>query len=221
MRWGLILGMILLFILNGYAQSKSLNIPAIHQLVAASKSENALQAEAKNRQAIALANEQQNRTLLAKLKGRYRELQQRYNSLGTLIDAANIGFQASPMVDKIINNQIGIYQLASDNPLYIGLAYQTEIVFVNKARSLVNYLIGLSASIGAVNQMKASDRKLLFDYILSELSDIQEQSQKLYTAMQYSNKSSIVRTLNPFNDYISRDKDIVGDIIENAKYLKP
>lgn len=220
MRWLIAALVIHCSFFKSYSQSKSLNIPAIHQLVSASKSENKLQAEAKNRQALNLANEQQNKTLLAKLKVKYRELQQRYNTLGTVLDAANIGIQATPMVNKIVNNQIGIYQLATENPVHMALAYQSEIVFVTKARSLVNYLIGLSASLGAVNQMKASDRKMLFDFIISELSNIQDQSRRLYAAMSYSNRVGIIRTLNPYNDYIDRDKAIVEDIIENAKYLK-
>jgi hypothetical protein len=209
-----------LFVLHAVAQVKALNIPAIHQLVSYSKSENSLQNDARSKQAVVNTNEAGNKTLLTKLKNTYRTLQQRYNTLGTAISAANIGIQATPMVNRIISNQQQLYQLANSNPAIVPLAYQTEIEFVDKAHSLVNYLIGLSASIGDVNQMKLSDRKILFDFILSELSNIQDLSGNLVNTVAYANRSALLRSLNPVQDYIDQDKAIVGDIISNAKYLK-
>lgn len=209
-----------LFILHAVAQVKALNIPAIHQLVSYSKSENSLQNDARSKQAVVNINEAGNKTLLTKLKNTYRTLQQRYNTLGTAISTANIGIQATPMVNRIISNQEQLYQLANSNPAIVPLAYQTELEFVDKAHSLVNYLIGLSASIGDVNQMKLSDRKMLFDFILSELSTIQDLSGNLVNTVAYANRSALLRSLNPMQDYIDQDKAIVGDIISNDKYLK-
>lgn len=218
------LGFVLVYLcclsFSSSAQKKALNIPGIHQLVADSKSEHGLQGEARNRQGVATANEQANKTLLARLKQKYRELQERYHALGTVINAAQIGIYATPMVNRIIANQMEIYRMAQDEPLFIGMAYQTELEFVSRSRSLVNYLIGLCASFGAVNQMKASDRKILFDHLLFELGRIQELSAKLAAAMQVSNTSSLLRSLNPFQNYIDQDKEIVQDIIRNAGYLK-
>jgi len=206
--------------LPAFSQQKALNIAGIHQLVADSKSEYELQGEARFRQTVTTANEQANKTLLARLKKRYRELQDRYHALGTIIDAANIGIQASPMLNRIVQHQAGIYQIARQNPLLISLAYQAEIEFSGKGRSLVNFLVGLCASIGPVNQMKASDRKILFDYILAELSNLQDLSYSLLTNMQYCQGMGLARSLNPFQNYIDQDKEIIRDIFNNAKYLK-
>lgn len=210
----------LLALLKGYSQVNALNIPGIHQLVAYSKSENGLQNDARTKQVQVTANEAGNKTLLAKLKDTYRTIQQRYTTLGTAINAANIGIQATPMVNRIISNQEQLYNLARDNPAIIALAYQTEAEFVDKARSLVYYLIGLSASIGDINQMKVSDRKMLFDFIVSELSNIEDLSGNLVSSLHYANLSSVVRSLNPVQNYIDQDKAIAGQIITNAKYLK-
>jgi len=206
--------------LAGFTQKKALNIPGIHQLVADSKSENGLQKSARDKQAVTTANEQANRSMLARLKVKYRQLQDRFHTIGLLIDAANIGIQAGPMVNRIIQNQAGIYRIAAEQPLFIGIAYQTEIEFVSKSRALVNYLIGLSASIGPLNQMKASDRKILFDYVLFQLSAIQELSASLFNSMQHSQVIGLKRSLNPFQDYVDQDAAIVRDILQNAKYLK-
>lgn len=215
--------LVILFLVNYlpvFSQKKALNIAGIHQLVADSKSEYDRQNSTRDNQAVTTANEQANKTMLARLKNKYRELQQRYHALGTIISAANIGIQASPMISRIVNNQMEIYRMARENPVFIGMAYQTEKDFVNRSQSLLNYLIGLCASFGAVNQMKISDRKMLFDHILLELNTLQELSAKLVNAMQFSQTSGMIRSLNPFQNYIDQDKEIVQDIIRNAGYLK-
>ena len=201
------------------AQSKALNIPGIHQLVDYSKSEYDRQNNARNNQAATTANEQANKVMLTRFKSKYREVQQRFNTIGTIIDAANIGIQATPMVNRIVQNQMEIYRIAQQNPVLIGLAYKTEVEFVSNARSLVNYLIGLNASFGALNQMKSSDRKILFDHIVNELSNIQLLSARLVNTMQFAQANGSIKSLNPFQNYIDQDKAIIRDIFSNARYF--
>jgi hypothetical protein len=205
---------------TAFAQQKILDIPALHQLVDESESENKLQVKAKNQQAMATANEQANLTLLDKMKGMYRTLQQRYNTLGTAINIADIGIYATPMVSRIVSNQAQIIQMVQKNPALIAIGYQSALQFTAQAKGLVAYVTGLSLSLGDVNQMKASDRKILFDYVISELSNIQDLSGNMLGMMQYSSLASLLRAANPFQDFIDADKTIAGDIIQNAKYLK-
>lgn len=207
-------------ICNVNAQRKALNIAGLHQLVADSKSEYSLQNKARDRQAVSTANEQANKTLLAKLKTRYRDLQDRYQVLGMVIRVADIGIRAAPMLDQIVRNQTAIYELAYRNPVLLGIAFQAEKEFVAKARSLLHYLMGLCASIGAVNQMKAADRRILFNYVLAELNGILSLSANLAGNMAYSSMATGLRYLNPFAAYIDTDKQLVEEIIQNAKFLK-
>lgn len=220
----LILLFITLLILVGvpkvFAQQKVLDIPALHQLVDESESENKLQVKAKNQQAAATANEQANLTLLEKTKAMYRTLQQRYNTLGTAINIADIGVYATPMVERIISNQAQIVQLVQKHPALIAIGYQSALQFASQAKSLTEYVTGLVLSLGDVNQMKASDRKLLFDYVISELSNIQNLSGNMLGMMQYSSLASLLKAANPFQNFIDADKSIGSDIIQNAKYLK-
>jgi hypothetical protein len=201
------------------AQVNTLDIVGMHQLIDQSKSEHDLQVDARNRQATNAANEKANMTLLAKLKNTYRTLQQRYNTLGTAINIANIGLQATPMVRQIISYQSQVIQAAGKNPALIALGLQTEIEFVQAAESLLGYITGLTLSLGDVNQMKASDRKMLFDYVISELSKIQELSGNLTRLLQYNSLASVLKALNPFQNFINQDKYLVGQILQNAKYL--
>jgi hypothetical protein len=208
------------FKLAVFAQQKTLDIVGIHQLVSQSQSENKLQASARSKQAIVSANEQANLTLLSKVKSTYRELQKRYNTLGTAIDLADIGIYASPMVSRIIRNQAQIIQLAQKNPALLAIGYQSELQFAMQAKDLMGYVTGLTLSLRDVNQMKASDRKMLFDYVISELSNIQNLSENMLSMMQYSNMAALLKAANPFQNFVDADISIGKDIIQNAKYLK-
>lgn len=203
-----------------FAQQSTLDIAGIHQLVDESTSENKLQVKARNQQAAATANEQANLTLLEKLKGTYRTLQQRYNTLGTAITVADVGIYAAPMVDQIVSYQAQIVALAEKNPALIAIGFQTEVQFAEKAKSLLGYVAGLILSYGDINQMKASDRKMLFDYVISQLSNLQQLSGNMVNMMQYSSLATLLKAANPFQNFINADKSISKSIIQNAKYLK-
>lgn len=203
-----------------FAQQSTIDVVGMHQLIDQSKNEHTQQVNARNNQATVNANEQANLTLLGKLKNMYRTLQNRYNTLGTAINVANIGIEATPMVEQIISYQGQIVKLVEKNPAVAVLGVQSEIEFVEKAEGLLSYVAGLTLSIGDVNQMKASDRKLLFDYVIQQLSQIQELSGNLVNTLSYSNLSSLLRALNPFQNFVDMDKNMAEDIIQNAKYLK-
>jgi len=203
-----------------FAQKSTLDIVGIHQLVDESTSENKLQVNARNQQAAATANEQANLTLLEKLKNTYRMLQQRYNTLGTAITVADVGIYAEPMVKQIVSYQAQIVALAEKNPALIAIGYQSEIQFAEDAKDLMGYVAGLILSYGDVNQMKASDRKMLFDYVITQLSVLQELSGNMVNMMQYSSLASLLKAANPFQNFIDADISISKNIIQNAKYLK-
>jgi len=205
---------------TGVAQQKALNIPAIHQLVSDSKSEHERQSRVRDAQAANTINEEANRTLLAKLKNRYRELQSRFSVIGTAIDVLNIGTQAAPMVSQIVQDQYRLYELAGSNPALLPLVLRSEIDLLEKSRDLLYYLAGLTASLGAMNQMKASDRRILFDHVLTELSVLRNLAAALVRSLEYGSLSAIMKRANPFSEYIDIDRAIVKDILENAKYLK-
>lgn len=216
----IILHLILSCFFSGKAQQKALNIPGIHQLVGDSKSENEKQQAARDKQSLNLINEQANRTMLARLKSSYREIQNRFNLIGTVMIAGDIGLKAVPMVDDIAENQQKLYALANQDPALLLLVYHTEIEFLYRSRDMASFLLGLTLSIGTVNQMKISDRKILFDFFLAELSQIRNLSLGLVNILTNGNLKSLLGQLNPFSDYINIDRSLVEDIIRNAKFLK-
>lgn len=208
---------ILIFFCLSVDAYSQLNVELLHQLVSESKSEHSRQDEAKNKQAVTSANEEVNKTQMGKLKEKYRELQSRFHTIGLAIDLAQIGLEASPLVSEIIRQQSIIYNLAYENPVLIAIALQTEIDLVNRAKMLANYIAGLALSIGEINQMKASDRKILFSHALTELRLIEGASKGLAICMQQANYK---RSLDPFKDFVNRDKQLIDEIVRNAGILK-
>ena len=208
------------FSLSAYAQQSVIDVAGMHQLITQSQDEHTVQVNARNNQATVNANEAANLTLLEKLKNMYRTLQQRYNTLGTAISVAEIGIEAEPMVKQIVSYQGQIVSLAEKNPAGAALGIATEVEFAEKAEALAGYVAGLTLSIGDINQMKASDRKLLFDYVIQQLSTIQELSGNMVNILTYSSLSTLLRSINPFQSFVDQDKSMVESIIQNAKYLK-
>src|SRR6266567_4423066 len=117
----------LCFSLSAFSQQSVIDIVGMHQLIDQSKSEHTKQVDARNKQATVTANEQANLTLLDKMKKMYRTLQNRYNTLGTAINLANIGIYATPEVKQIINYQGQIIGLVQKNPAVAFLGVRTEI----------------------------------------------------------------------------------------------
>lgn len=213
---GIILTVCLVLILLSPAVSQ-LNVQLLHQLVAESKSEHGRQQEARNKQAVTSANEEVNRSQMSRLKVRYRELQKRFHTVGLAIDAAQIGIEASPIVSEIIRQQQVIFQLASDDPLLMALAIQAETDMADRAKMLINYIVALAISIGDINQMKVSDRKILFSHALTELRLIEGASKGLAMAMMHAGRKN---SNNPFTDFVNEDKRMVDEIIRNLERIR-
>lgn len=195
-----------------------LNVPLLHQLVDNSKSENKRQVEVKTEQRNSTAMEESNRGLMKQVKTKYRTLQERFAKMSIVFDAANIGVTATPLVREIIKQQQVIVTYAQSDPVLLPIALDSEVIFVTRANSLVNYLIGLCATVGDINQMKVSDRRILFQHIIEELKTISYLSGGVARTLQVAvirNKGS-----DPFSDYVNREMGVVDEIMNNAKILK-
>jgi hypothetical protein len=195
-----------------------LNVPLLHQLVDNSKSENKKQVEVKTQQRNSTAIQESNRGLMKQVKTKYRTLQERFAKMSIVFDAANIGVSATPLVREIIKQQEVIITYAQSDPVLLPVALDSEVIFVKRANSLVNYLIGLCATVGDINQMKVSDRRILFQHIIEELKTISYLSGGVARTLQAAVIKN--RGSDPFADYVNREMGVVDDIMNNAKILK-
>lgn len=201
-----------------WGASPGLNPPLLHQLVGNSKTEHEKQTKVKNEQAKSTSIEEGNRSLLKTVKNKYRTLQERFAKMSIVFDAANIGVSATPLVRHIIAQQQQIVIAVNKDPALIPIAMDSEAMFVKRANSLVNYLIGLCAVVGDLNQMKVSDRRMLFQYILDELREISYMSGGVSRSLQAAVIKS--QSIDPFSNYLNNETRLVDEIMNNAKILK-
>src|SRR3546814_162271 len=149
-----------------------LNVALLHQLVEHSKSEYSRQQTARSKQALVTASERVNRSEMGKLKQRYGELQHRFQTLGLVIEGMQVGLEAAPIIEDIIDQQERVVRLAGKDPSLALLAINTQRSLARRARQLGRYLAGLLVCIGDINQMKASDRKVLSHHVITELRQL-------------------------------------------------
>ncbi len=215
MKSYLILSFLFFLVNTTYAQ---LNVQLLHQLVEESKEEHERQVIARDNQGKNTINEEVNKELLNTVKTKYRTIQERFAKLSIVFDAAGIAMSASPIVESIVDNQQQIVFYCQQDPILIPLALETERVFVDRSYSLMNYLIGLLASIGDINQMKVSERRLLFQHILNELQEINGISYMTSRTLESYLKK--LKGGNPYLDYVSKEAQLVNEIITNVKILQ-
>ncbi|WP_316762012.1 hypothetical protein [Pedobacter aquatilis] len=203
-----------------FQSQAQLNVALLHQLVSDSKTENGKQADARDKQAVSSANEETNKTLMIRLKDKFREIHSRFKTVSLAINAAQIGIEAYPLLNDISGTQGKIYEMCKDDPMLLLLAIQSEADLGERSYSLLNFLYALSLSIEDINQMKPSDRKMLFSHVLTELRLIAGASRGLAISLQYSSRKKILNGLNPFSDFINTDKKLVEDILRKSQQVK-
>lgn len=205
-------------LLCGPAAYCQLNVQLLHQLVDESKSEHSRQRTARDRQATVTASEEVNRSQTATLKERYRRLQKRFHTVALIMDAAGIAGNALPLLERTLEAQQQILDLATDHPILMPLALSAEKNLADHARQLIGYLYGLSVSVGDLNRMNTSDRRMLFGHVISELRKIASASENLARSMLYSTMEPSVSS--PFGDFINQDKRMVDNILRRMEELK-
>lgn len=191
-----------------------INVSLIHQLVEDSKREYVRQQEARTGQARNAANEDINKNLMASAREKYQAIHNRFAQLGWLLDGVGLITEARPLVNAITENQEMIFRYCQTDVRLIPLALSAEEVFVQKSLTLMNYLIGLSAVIGDLNQMKASERRMLFRHALDELRLLNGYSQ----ATLQSLKSLANRIRNPAVLRHANEM-LIDEVITNYKIL--
>ncbi|WP_162344196.1 hypothetical protein [Cyclobacterium salsum] len=195
-----------------------LNVALLHQLVEDSKNEHERQFEAKTNQAKNAINEEVNRNLMGQVKEKYRTVQERFAKLNLLIEAVGLAVTAKPLVRSIIDHQEQVVFYCQNDPMVIPLALETEKLFVQQSYSLMNYLIGLMASIGDLNQMKVSERRMLLQHVLQELQTIN----RLSRATSQTLESHIRRKTggSPYPQYLMEAAGTVDEILANIQLIK-
>jgi len=206
-----ILFLLMFFSLKTSAQ---LNVALLHQLISESKSEYAQQDELKSKQLTTSLNAQTNASSLSKLKTRYAKITSRFSSISLALQALEVALESSPIIEELYNCEKQLIDLSTSHPQLIPIVADLQVSLFFKMDSLISYLYALAISSGLLNQMKSSDRKILFEEILVQLRGLRSACQgTLITA-----KASLRKVRGGvFSDMTNRDRQTAEGIIKKIK----
>lgn len=213
-----ILLIVFLFSLHLSKAQNYISYYLIHVGVDHTLKEHKRQVKIRNNQAIVGVEEEANRRSMSRFNQKYKQAKERLNKLGLLIDGAFMGVQAYPILNTIIRTQGDIYSEVQSAPYLIPVAIQSEIEFVDKARSVIMFLTGLVLTYGDINQMKAGDRKMLLNHAIDELYVLDAITSNLLNTIRNIKFAQMLKRAE-FDGWVNREKDIINDIITNAKNL--
>jgi hypothetical protein len=196
-----------------------INIALLHQLISQSKSEHGLQSSARDRQGVLLVGESLNRGGMKSLKEGYVKISSQLSVLGGAIDALQIGIESSPLLNDIYLQQSAIISLCSSEPLLIPLALSAQADLADQAQLLVRYLYGLALSIADLNQMRQSERKLLFFQVIYQLRSISSALHGICLALRAPLQRRQGRQVS-FSDFGKRDQVLTGEILQKSRMLR-
>lgn len=192
-----------------------LNIELLHQLVAHSKEEYDHQITARDKQAITTANQQVNTQLSSGFKKRYNDINQRFMVISYALQTLNSSIESARLVQQIIDEHQRIMELLWADPQYIALAIPAEKEILVKSKLLARYILGLMLSVGELNYMKQSDRRILYDHLTAELRGILSTTKGLTKSLYYSAMLNKIKD-KPI-DFIKKDKQIAERILNEIK----
>lgn len=157
--------------------------------------------------------------------------------VGSVVVAQTIIYDGLSNVNSALKNGLAVQQLGTIVADLIN--YSNQMVQLGRSEP---YLLLFAEDFG--NQMKARSVRLVTEvsgFVLKEgsnvLADYNSRDQLLrkvtqelqllvslaygaWKAMYWAKERGIVKSLNPFQDFINQDRNHVEDIIRNAKYLK-
>lgn len=209
-----IFGPLVFCFFNSFCQ---LNVQLLHQLVGISKSEYEKQVIARNRQSVNTTNELTNQLALSGFKEMYRKNESRFRLLGLVLDFAQIGLEATPLVTEIAGQQQQIFRLCQHKPILILLSMESQQDLADRSYQLLNYMYALLLSTTDLEQMKFSDRKILFSHVLIELRGLSATTRGLLMSLRQSQKISASREMNPFRGFLNRDRQLITEILNKTR----
>lgn len=146
-----------------------------------------------------------------------------YRSLTEVKEVLNDGLMVKNMglyVSDILRHGNELKSIAESDP-YL-LLFAEESIQWSRARviSLVEEVSNFILKNGRDAMMDYSKRDYLLKIINQELILMRSALYKATRSMYYAKRNGLLKSLNPYQYYINRDKDLVNQIIRNTNYLK-
>lgn len=202
----------------GNSQASVFSPWAVNEEIKYSIEENKRQEKLLTNQETNTAVEMENKSKVQKLKDKLNTIKQRFEKFSILIDVVKVGQEASRSISNIKMYQSYCISSIQENTSLINSITEETGYFVDQSESVLRYLVAVSLSYGQVMGMDNGDRKMILNYIVSELKSLEMRSQNMYIAIkrvQLKNKLEA----ETFRYYVNKDVQLVKDIIQNAKKL--
>lgn len=178
--------------------------------------ENGRQKEMKNKQTLNLATENQNKKQWTKLRVTTTKIQDRLRSVDFALQAIPTGYAISQEAAKIKKNEQDIIQELKTAPYALVVALPGQIKFADDLQMVVRLITGIVVSYGVINQMEKAERKILLDYALDEVKNLESESYyTLFLIRELRRKIEYKKALLQY--YVNRDRQVVGGIMTGIK----
>ncbi|MDR1502000.1 MAG: hypothetical protein LBT43_06050 [Prevotella sp.] len=210
--------LLLLFSTSLFSQKKVLDVAGIDLRIVHSINENGRQQTVLNNQTSNTAVEEVNKSQTKKYKEKAKEIQERLNKLSILLDVYKVGQEGVKITNNIKNQQSYIIAEITKSPYLIFLQINQIQEMATQVELLGRYLAGSILTGADIYAMENSDRKVITTFILDELRAIEFTSWQMYATISRVRMNQKLNA-NAFKNWINKDKQVVKEIIENAKKL--
>ena len=158
-------------------------------------------------------------------------------NVGSVIVAQTVIYQALSNVNSALKNGLAVKNmaviiadmtnyiqqalaLARSDPALLLIANDVTSQMKTRATMLVNDVSGFILKEGNNVLANYGSRDELLHKVTQQLQILDGLAYGAWRAMYWAKEKGVLRTLNPFDEYINRDKNFVAQIIQNAKYLR-
>jgi len=185
-------------------------------------------------QAVRMSAEQTHNQYLGKIKSNIEDVNTNasavvlaqtivYNGLANVNSALKDGLEVKYMAS--ISTDIRSYlqqclSLAKQQPYLLTFATGMESEMQQRAIALVSEVSAFVLKEGSNVLADYNARDELLKKITQQLQIIDSLAYGAWRAMYWAKERGLFASLNPFQDYINKDRFYVQQIIQNAKYLK-
>lgn len=109
--------------------------------------------------------------------------------------------------------------LGKDDPLLFLVAMRIQNEFGPKVSALVSDISGFILKEGGNVLADYNGRDQLLRRVVQQLSILDGMAYGAWKAMYWAKARGVLKTLNPFQSFINKDRAFAAQIIQNAKYL--
>ena len=195
-------------------EKENVSFPMMNQEIRHTMQENERQKEMKNWQDTNLATETVNKKQWEKFRETTTKIQDRLRIVDFAMQAIPAGYAIFLESQKIQDIQSKIITEIQTAPYSLIVVLPAEIKFVDDMQMIVRLLTGIVLSYGAINQMEKSERKILLEYALEEVTRLRRDSFFMLMTIR-DIKWKVEWTKFVVLNYMNKDKQIVEQIINH------